>query len=218
MGMSKNSGRYIPAPRPSPSERGSRESTVSVEDEDEDNDLKSQPRLQLTFDPGPKAGHGITIGTHRNRCDIVLPKLWNISGLHCVLPFDAQRRLILKDLSRNGTIVEYNGQGGDKRRVLITYDGNGLEKHHHFTWILNGGEVPHAAKNIVIQISQIKFRIIVASHEIYYDLYHDHVDRFLREANANNKLPLGALGIQSTTSTAQQSGAYTPTQTPIYIN
>ncbi|KAH6716103.1 hypothetical protein BKA61DRAFT_573939 [Leptodontidium sp. MPI-SDFR-AT-0119] len=101
--MSENSGRYIQSQRPSASEHGSRESTVSVEDEDEDkdNDSAADERLQLTFDPGPKAGQGITIGTDRNRCDIVLPKLPYISGLHCILTFDAQRRLILKDLSRN---------------------------------------------------------------------------------------------------------------------
>lgn len=217
--MRENSGRYIIlAQRPSASEHGSRASTVSEEDEDDKYDPTTQPGLQLTFNQGPKAGQGFVIGHDRNRCDIVLPKLPYISGRHCVLTFDAKRRLILRALStKGGTIVEYDGQGGQKRRTVVTKDNKGREKLHHFTWILSGIG-PDEVEKIVIQIQDIKFRIIVAKHEKYPDLYNDHVDRFLHEANADDELPFGALGIQSTTSTAQQSGAHTPTQTPIYIN
>ncbi|TVY64158.1 Maternal embryonic leucine zipper kinase [Lachnellula suecica] len=216
--MRENSGRYIPPQQETKLEYGSRESTVS-QDDDEDH-LASQPRLQLTFNPGPKAGLGFVIGTDENRCDVVLPKLSKnkIGRLHCVLTFDAERRLVLRDLSRNGTIVEYDGQGGEKRRTIVTQDDKGREKRHYFTWILSGGEASKVQK-IGLQIEEIKFQIIVSEHETYPDLYNDNVDRFLHEATTNDELPFGALGIQSTTSTAQYSGAHTPTpQTPIYIN
>lgn len=214
--MRQNSGRYIPPQRDPEPEHGSRESTVS--EDDENNDPTSYPGLQLTFNSGPKAGQGFVIGTDRNYCDIVLPKLNKISRRHCCLTFDAERRLILRDLSTNGTIVEYDGQGGQKRQTIITYDDKEREKRHHFTWILSGSPVQEV-KKIVIQIDKIRFRIIVSKHEAYPDLYNDNVNRFLCEANANDELRFGALGIQSTTSTAQQSGAHTPIpQRPIYIN
>lgn len=215
--MRQNSGRYIPQQRESESEHGSRESTV-LNDDDDDDDFTSYPGLQLTFNSGPKAGQGFMIGTDRDCCDIVLPRLNKISRRHCCLTFDAERRLILRDLSTNGTTVEYDGQGGQKRRIIITYDDKGQEKRHHFAWILSGSRVQEV-KKIVIQIEEIKFRIIVSNHETYPDLYNANVNRFLCEINANDELRFGALGIQSTTSTAQQSRAHTPTpQTPIYIN
>lgn len=210
----ENSSRYIPPQGDTKPERGSRATTV---EEPDDDDPTSYSGLQLTFNPGPKAGQGLVIG-HDNRCDIVLPKLRHISGRHCGLTFDAERRLILRDFSTNGTIVTYNGQGGEKRRTVITHDNKGREKRHHFTWILSGDDVPDKARKIVIQIEEIRFQIIISKHDTYPGLYNDNINRFLREANANDELPLSALGIESTTSTAQQSGAHTPTpQTPIYI-
>lgn len=213
--MRENSGRYIPPPEETESEHGSRETTIPLDEKKKD--PTTQPGLQLTFNPGPKAGQGIVIGRD-TRCDIVLPRLGKISQRHCVLTFDTEQRLILRDLSINGTIVTYNGQG-EKRRSIVTYDDKGREKkRHHFTWILSGGEASKVEK-VVIQIQEIKFQIIVSRHETYPDLYNTNVDRFLQEANADDELPLGGLGIQSTSSTAQQSGAHTPTpQTPIYIN
>ncbi|PQE15344.1 kinase-like domain protein [Rutstroemia sp. NJR-2017a WRK4] len=199
---------------------GCRESTISVEDE-EDTEPTSYSGLQLTFSPGLKTSQGFMIGTDKNRCDIVLPRLpkCRISRLHCVLTFDPERRLVLRNFSQYGTIVTYNGQGGEKRQTIAAKDDKGREKRQYFTWILSGREVPKDVQKIVIQIDKIKFQIIVSKHETYLDLYNDHVDLFLREANADNELSLGALGIQSTTSTAQQSGAHTPTsQTPIYID
>lgn len=118
--------------------------------------------------------------------------------------FQKQRRLILRGLSLNGIIVTYDGQGGDKRRTIVTKDDQGREKPRHFIWILSDENISSVDK-IVIDIQNIKFRIIVSKHETYPDSYNDNVDRFLREANANNELPFDALGIQSTTSTAQQS-------------
>jgi hypothetical protein len=215
--MRENSARYTPplgGIEPGP-EHGSRESTASVED-DEDDDPTSYPGLQLTFNF--KAGPGLVLGTDRNGCDIVLPKLADnkISRRHCYLTFDAKRRLILRDLSAHGTTVTYDGQGDEKRRTIVTYDDKGREKCHHFTWILSDNHLKDVQK-IVIIIQEIEFQIIVSKHETYPGLYIDNVDRFLLQANADDELPFGALGIQSASSTAHQSGALTP-QTPIYID
>lgn len=216
--MNKNNQRcrYIPQIE---QDRGSRESTASTV---EHYDPRSGPGLQLTFNPGPKAGQGLVFGTDRNSCDIVLPNLKTntISRRHCYLTFDAKRRLVLRDCSRHGTIVEYDHQGGETRRTIVTRDKNGQEKHHYFTWILSGAEGPNEAEKIVIEIQNIKFQIIVSKDEIHSPRYIEDVDRFILQAVANEELPLGVLGIQSTSTTAAQSSAQTPdlqSHPPIYI-
>ena len=214
--MRQNSGRYIlPLREPQP-EHGSRESTVS--EDDEDNDPTRNPGLQLTFNPGPKASQGFMIGTDENCCDIILPKSNNkISRRHCCITFDENRRLILRDLSINGTIVTYDGQGGEKRRTIVSKDDEGRETCHHFTWILSDVEL-NKVKKTVIEIENIEFNILIPKRQTHSVLYNNNVDRFLQEANADNKLPFGALGIQSTTSTVQHSGTHSPNpQKPIYI-
>ena len=97
----------------------SRESTAPLEDNTHDD--TSFPRLHLTFNPGPRGSRGLEFGTNPH-CDIVLPKLKNkkISRVHCALTFDSKRRLILQDFSRHGTIVEYDGKGGESRRAFVT--------------------------------------------------------------------------------------------------
>jgi len=110
------------------------------------------------------------LGTDRNRCDIVLPKLRGISRRHCSLTFDAERRLVLRDFSSAGTIV--------------TYDGKGRETRRHFTWILSEEGVKWASKTIV-EIQKIAFQVIVSRHETHPGIYIGSVDRFLQQADAN---------------------------------
>ncbi|KAF4618138.1 hypothetical protein G7Y89_g14971 [Cudoniella acicularis] len=184
--MRENGGRYVPPQEEL--ECDSRESTVSIQHEDDpSSDTESYPQLQLAFNPGPKAGQGFLFGTDKNCCDIVLPRLNEISRRHCYLTFDAERRLILRDISTRGTIVTYDGKGGERRR--------------HFTWILSGDQVSEV-KKIVIQIQKIQFQIVISKHEAHSDQYVDNVDRFLLQGNADDELPFGALGIQSGSSTA----------------
>jgi len=195
--------KHIPPQREIKSDLRSRESTVSLEDKvDNIPTDTSYPRFQLTFNPGPKAGQGLVLGTDSN-CDIVLPQLSKISRRHCALTFDASRRLILRDFSHHGTIVEYNDKGGELRR--------------HFTWIIGGHRVPRDTKKIAIGIQGIKFQIIVSTHDTHPDLYNVNVDRFLQQVSANDELPLGTLGIRSTSSTVAPSGARTTNQGPIRL-
>ncbi|KAL2064731.1 hypothetical protein VTL71DRAFT_3869 [Oculimacula yallundae] len=155
--------------------RGSRESTASAsatEEEDKHAGLKSHLRLQLDFDPGPKANLGFTIGTDANLCDIVLEKQSRVSRKHCYLTFDSQRRLILVDYSSHGTTIKYNGKGGEERT--------------HFTWILS--DLPQKIEKITIEIGKIKLRIVPSMHEAHPLLYEQKVDRFLREVTVDDDL------------------------------
>jgi serine/threonine-protein kinase Chk2 len=198
--MRENASRYIPPQGEARSDFRSRETTASLEDEEDRTPNETThsrlhyPGLRLTFDTGPKAGPGLVLGTDLD-CDIMLPQLRKISRRHCYLTFDGQRRLILRDFSRCGTIVTYDGQGGKKRR--------------QFTWILSGHRAPEGTKRIVIEIHEdVKFQIIVSRHDQYPDLYNNNVDQFC----------LCALGFQSGSSTTALSGATTPPQDPIRLS
>jgi hypothetical protein len=57
-------------------------------------------------------------------------------------------------------------------------------------------------KKIGIKIEQIEFQIVVSKHETHQRLFIDNIERFLLQANANDDLPIGALSLQSTSSTA----------------
>ncbi|KAH9213961.1 kinase-like domain-containing protein [Leptodontidium sp. 2 PMI_412] len=193
--MSENKSRYIPPQREKKSDIRSRESTASLDDkEGTAPDNTSCPGLQLAFDSRPKAGPGLVLGTDPD-CDIVLPQLRNISRRHCYITFDSQRRLILRDFSRYGTIVSYNDKGRETRR--------------RFTWILSAPPVSQRNGSnesiepnepVVIEIQYIRFRIVVSRHDQDPDLYIANVDQFL----------LGALGFQSGSSTATASGVASP--------
>lgn len=217
--IDENRSRYIPfSAEAIRSTHSSRESTASIDDEEEPPDPATCPRLQLTFDNGPKVGQEFVIGKDANCCDIVLPKHPKISRRHCHLTFDAQRRLVLRDTSTHGTTVSYNGNGGQKRQTLVTYDNRGQEIRNYFTWILSGKDLPNKTERILIDIQNIHFAIDVSKHEAHPDLYMKNVDRFLQ---CNDELRIGGLGVQSTTSTAEQSHALTPSlqpHPPIYID
>jgi hypothetical protein len=121
--MPENVSRYIlphiplqiPLQGQTKSDCRSRESTVPLEEKMDNTPNGTYPGLELTFNHGPKASKGFVIGTDPNSCDIVLPKLPHISRFHCAVTFDTQRRLILRDLSSNGTIVTYDDKGGESR-------------------------------------------------------------------------------------------------------
>jgi hypothetical protein len=216
--MSENKSRYVPPHRETEPHYGSRESTASLDEDDEAASDTSAPGLELTFNPGPKGRRGLELGTQLD-CDIVLPELEknNISRVHCALTFDDQRRLILRDFSKHGTIVKYDEKGGESRRTIVTKDDKGREIYHHFKWILGGHKVPRDTEEIVIEIQGIGFRIDVSTHDENLHLYNANVDRFLQQAKANDELPLGRFSIQSLPSTAAPSGAQTPKQGAIRL-
>lgn len=201
-----NSSRLVDAENTLPEldGRDSRESTAPPDDSGANiKHVRYSEGLQLLFTHGPKSVPGFVLGTDANSCDIVLPRLKGISRRHCYLTFDAERRLILRDCSTNGTIVEYNGKGGEKRS--------------HFTWILRGHEIPDKTKTIVIQIHAALSLQIVVAQPTYPDIYYENVDVFLEQTAASASLPFGALGIQSAASTVAPSETHTPSQGRILL-
>lgn len=193
--------RCIFPPQMTVQERGSRESTISVPD-DRDNDTRDDEFLSLTFDQPPKDGKAFVIGSDRKCCDILLPNYRGISGRHCCITFNENRRLILRDYSKNGTTVTYDGQGGAKRK--------------HFTWILSHQSL-EAVEEILVHIQRIKFQIGIPKERTCQAAFNTNLDRFLLQASADDELPLSGLGIQSAQSTEPHSGADTP-QTWILID
>lgn len=203
---SDNQARYFPAQQKA-SNAFSRESTASLDsDEDSYQTLNHlfKPGLQLTFNPGPKSGAavGFVVGTDAKSCDIIVPNLKGISARHCYFTFNAKRQFIVYDFSHNGSIVSYDGKLREKRR--------------DFPWILSGDKALETTKIIVIQIHpHVRFQIVVPRQKT--QLYCDNLDRFLKEAGADDGLRLGGLGIQSKILTAAQSGECTPSQNPLYL-
>jgi hypothetical protein len=174
----KYKSRYVPRLKEKPTlpERRSRETTAPLDtaaplDEykkDNTPSLHYVDGLKLTFSQNRKTGSRIVLGTDPNSCDIVVPALPFISRRHCYLTFDEHRRLVVRDCSRHGTIVTYDNEGGEKR--------------HEFTWIISGDEVPDHTETIVIQLDKnLKFQIVV-SKPTFIDDYLDNVDQFLKEA------------------------------------
>jgi len=157
----------------------------------------------LTFSNGPKGGLGVLFGCFAGTSDIVLPDLKGLSGLHAYLTFDAQKRLILRDCSTLGTIVTYDGQGGEKRRS--------------FDWILGGHGFPDRVKKIIEFHPLLKFLIVVYKHEKHRDQYFSNIDRFHADVAASNDLPFGGLGLESRISTEVPSGTQTPSQDSILV-
>ncbi|KAF2271532.1 kinase-like protein [Westerdykella ornata] len=203
--------RYVGGTRPpsdEPQGRQSRETTAPPDDgtkQPQDRDA----RLELRFSHKLKGGLGIVFGTNQSSCDIVLPSLGNkgqsqVSNRHCYITFDAQRRPVVQDCSRHGTIVTYNCNARERRR--------------NFKWIIGGEGFPDEIKTVVIEIHpKLKFQIVVPKDHGDSGLFSDNVDQFLKEIANNDQLPLGALGIRSTIPTAAPSGSDTPSQRPIFL-
>ena len=188
--------------------RDTRESTPSVRDIDcmlsDDDAPPSGQGLRLTFSHRPKAGNGFMLGTDAKRCDIVLPSKPLISRCHCYLTFDNERRLIVRDRSKHGTSVTYNGHGGQSRR--------------NFTWIVGGHKVVNDEDTtIILDIGcTVRFKIYVPKLS-WTKTRLENVDWFSRE-NTENALNMNALGIESTLTTADASGAQTPKQDSILLD
>ncbi|KAF2176964.1 hypothetical protein K469DRAFT_534066, partial [Zopfia rhizophila CBS 207.26] len=200
----ENSSRFVPRLLQKPEPllgRESRESTAPLEEnKNEPPAYFYEDGLQLTFNHGPKGDKGFALGINRNECDIVLPKLGGIKKLHGYFTFD-ENRFIWRDSSTYGTIVTYDGKGGERRRK--------------FTWILGGHEVPDNTEEIVIELHKhLKFQIVVSKHDTHADQY---IKRFHAETAAQDEPRIGRLGMHSPGSTAPHSDTHTPNQGRIVL-
>ncbi|KAK3902092.1 CAMK family protein kinase [Staphylotrichum tortipilum] len=174
------------------------------------------PGIELRFDVWRKNAAGFVFGTSRN-CDIVLPQRESLTGLarrQCVLAFDDQDRLVLRDLQarrtshRGGTAVEYDGRDGGKRRG--------------FTWILSGHPFARETHRIVIALhDRLRFLLVVEHHDLGSPQYQRNVAQFpTRVLHDPNAISLGSLGFnrESTGSTVTPSGAQSPSTETILLS
>lgn len=159
-------------------EEDPQEDFLSEKEYDNENETCVSPMfprtgLDLSFDKMPKGSRGFVIGTDPRTCDIVLPRVRGISRRHCYLTFDADKRLILRDTSKHGTAVWYDGHSnGDRRRA---------------TWVLSSGMsygFPAMVNDIAIDIRGIRFRVVVNEWLPQLEEYQDLVDDFLSSVAA----------------------------------
>jgi serine/threonine-protein kinase Chk2 len=208
----ENSSRCMPPRLPQQQQeealqgRSSRESTLPPEDRNHPDTL---PYLEVRFSHAPRTSSGLVFGTDQNICDVVLPRIERISKRHFALTYknnfaDGCSRLIVRDLgSRHGTIVTYDRKGGKPRS--------------EFDWILDGFDPPNKTKTFIVRLhDNLKFRIVVARHDIISPAYANNVERF-RQGAANPQDLLHGLGLQSGPETERNSRAQTPVRHPILL-
>jgi hypothetical protein len=139
-------------------------------------------------------------GSNPNTCDVLLGRAKDlISAEHFYITLDEQERLVLRDTSKHGMTVSYDGQGA-------------LQPRNHFTWILF-----REFKTITVTIADdtLKFEIQLARHETCEAEYRARVASYLSERQ-DAELQLGQLNIYSQESTAAATQALSPRQRPIY--
>ncbi|KAH8747276.1 kinase-like domain-containing protein [Diaporthe sp. PMI_573] len=209
------SSQYMP-PRVAPQEppeihwsRGARESTEPPErNANKDDNLDTLPYLELRFSDVPRTSLGLVFGVD-NTCDIALPQIPGISKRHFALTYknkfeDGYHRLIVRDL-------------GSTFGTAVTYDDKGDELRSKFDWIIDGFRATDKTKKIIVQPHEgLKFRIVVARHDITSPAYIDNVERFRQGAAAAEEL-LHCLGFQSGPETERNTGAHTPVKNRILL-
>lgn len=131
-------------------------------------------RLQLRFDCARRNQIGFVFGTCDD-CDVILPERDGFGRLlapfQCVLAFDHQRRLILRDLHNAGAAVWYGGKGSQGIQ--------GSQMHRGGTWILGGHRFTERNTPVVIRLSEgLLFRINVVRRDPEDPLYQTQVDHF----------------------------------------
>ncbi|KAK3079882.1 hypothetical protein LTS18_003688, partial [Coniosporium uncinatum] len=207
-GLPHNVHRYSP-----PSldlEVSSRESTPFLDAREQNEEVGFCHRLQLTFDQPPKDDQTeYVFGTDPRVCDILLGKRrgeGRISGKHFSMTFDSQRRIVLRDFSRGGTAVSYDGQASGQKRS-------------RFTWIIF-----KEFENIEVQLSgtDFRFKIILANHKQCESEYLAHVDSFLEKRRTVEEsgpaLPaFDMLDIRSQNTTVAPTALHSPSQGRIYV-
>lgn len=171
-----NSERYIPPIDLDSSESGSRRTTPDIDP------ISIWGRIQLTFDKPPKdILRGFAFGTDKARCDILLAEesgQGGISDVHFYITFDNEGRIILKDVSENGTTVSFGDWGKD-------------EKRSHFTWIL---EFSKTYKNNVRAIVQLPerfyFEFKLGKYSSCEAAYQENVESYMKR-RADTIMDLG---------------------------
>lgn len=195
----------VEAPPPDETEYNSREPTPTPDPRKSDKTPPPEdPFLELRFSKVPRSSHGFLFGRHPN-CDVVLPNRTGFSHYQCSITFDAEGRLIVKDLqSTLGTIVKYNDKANSRRSG--------------FRWIISGCKTALHDKVIVIEIDDtVCFRIVVPQHSIESPVYVSKVDRWCAGQQTTQDL-FQAIDLRIRPDTQCPTGAHTPCTDPIFLS
>lgn len=213
--LAHNRDRYLP-PLLETSHSSSRESTPFSDHAQEHDKVHTADRFELTFDKPPKKPRDGFVFGWNSDCDIQLLDKNNIqpedrysvqkiSRRHFSITFDAQRRVVLRDTSTNGTSVSYDGQAQNEVRS-------------HFTWII----FPNY-RSIIFQIPKagVSFRIQLSEHKTCEAQYFANIDSVFAERKRSQESeltsPVHNLRVRSRTTSTVLSEAATPRQGPIYL-
>jgi FHA domain-containing protein len=183
MRMPQNASRRIdvsPCFDSIPEDNEQDDASASERDEDGDRLSFGSPRsaLSLSFDHRPRGLRGFVIGTDPKSCDIVLPKVRGVSRRHCHITFDSEKRLVLRDTSKHGTTVWYDGRNNGCRRA--------------YTWLLSSGfsyGFPAAVGRIIIDIQNIRLQIVVNACMTQSDIFQAQVEDFMMAVSPVSLLP-----------------------------
>jgi hypothetical protein len=132
-------------------------------------------------------------------------KVEKVSQKHFSITFDAQRRVIVRDSSKHGTGVSYDGQAQNEIR-------------DHFTWIIFPG-----FKTIEVSIpsADISFKIKLGKHENRDEEFFANVDKVfppsVRMGEGGLATPMQRLVMSSQNRSVASSEAATPRDGPIYL-
>ena len=209
LGPRRRRSRVVETSQSGPSDifaRYERERTVE-EEEDEDEgqshgDLDYEACIRVTFDNIPKTRYGLRVGRDSDAEFRVLD-LPGVSAYHFALTFDANYRLIVRDL-------------GSSLGTTVIYDDMERGRWSLFDWIVGGSDFLQKVNTIVVKVTKfLQFRLVIPRHDVDSKSYRDRVDRFRAgTTDAEQVLDLGRLGPLSRVNTAVPSGARTPTSGP----
>ncbi|KAK4137336.1 kinase-like protein [Trichocladium antarcticum] len=200
----------LPSKSPvTPQGRTSRESTAPAEEEDE-NLIERLPHIELRFSNTPRTSSGLVFGTDPTTSDVLLPRTPGLSRRHFALTYknsfkDRCYRLVVRDL-------------GSTQGTVVTYDDKGNESRSNFDWIVDGFDIAHKTRALIVQPHRdLGFQLVINRHDLSSPAYIDNVARFCHGAAGAEDL-LGGLGLQNGPETERNSGILTPTKNPIMIS
>jgi hypothetical protein len=197
---------------PCPGEDSDDEDSNDKEPKDEDG---TAHRLELAFDKPPKdVNYGYVFGWGPD-CDIQLvdrenlrpgdrKKVGKVSQRHFSITFDAQRRVVLRDSSKYGSAVSYDGAGNELRS--------------HFTWIIFPD---FETIEVSIPRADISFKIKLGTHKNRDEEFFANVDAVfppsVRMGEGGLATPMLQLTMSSQNTSVASSEAATPRDGPIYL-
>lgn len=176
--MSHNAAFFVPGRsqnnlQPEPREAYSRSAREATEQPEEDDAQSDEPRLRFTFSNPPKTREGLVAG-YSSAADILLP-FKGVSWHHFALTFDAQNRLVVRDLnSTMGTRVVYDDQDGAP--------GRGMD------WSACPPPLAKAKVPVVKVLESLQFRLIEPHRDTRSKAYLDNVARFREGTGATEDL------------------------------